>query len=107
MPFYIEIFGWSPRVTYKLVRWFQPSYDDNKLNTDGCSKGNFGVSGGGGILWDGGGILLLAFSCYSVHATSLQAEVRALLYRVKLCAHRGFGRLVVELDSLVLVHILL
>ena len=77
-----------------------------KLNTDGCSKGNPGVSGGGGILRDGGS-LLLAFSCYLGHATSLQAEVRALLFGVHLCIQRGFGKFEVELDSLELVKILL
>ena len=56
------------------------------------------VGGGGGILRDGGGRLLLAFSCHLGHATSLQAEVRALLFGVKLCVQRGFGRLDVELD---------
>ena len=105
--FYAEISGWAPRVSHMLVRWSRPSGDLLKLNTDGCSKENPSTSGGGGILRDGGGRLLLAFSCHFGQATSLQAEVRALLYGVKLFAHRGFGRLVVELDSLVLVHILL
>ncbi|XP_027150296.1 uncharacterized protein LOC113750530 [Coffea eugenioides] len=105
--FYAEISGWVPRVSYTLVRWSRPSGDALKLNTNGCTKGNPSVSGAGGILRDGGGSLLLAFSCYFGHATSLQAEVRALLFGVQLCVQRGFGRLDVELDSLVLVHILL
>nr|XP_027102884.1 uncharacterized protein LOC113724156 [Coffea arabica] len=105
--FYAEISGWAPRISYTLVRWSRPSAGALKLNTDGCSKGNPGASGGGGILRDGGGSLILAFSCYFGHATSLQAEVCALLFGVQLCIQRGFGRIEVELDSLVLVHILL
>ena len=96
--FYVEISRWAPRVSYTLVSGSRPSDDVLKFNTDGCSKGNSGISGGGGILRDGGGRLLLAFSCYLRQASSLQAEVRALLFGVKLCVQRGFSRLDIELE---------
>ncbi|XP_027151985.1 uncharacterized protein LOC113752040 [Coffea eugenioides] len=99
-------FGVGPPGILYASAWSRPSGDFLKLNTDGYSKGNPSVSGGGGILRDGGGHLLLAFSCYFGHATSLQAEVPELLFGVKLCVQCGFGRLDVDLDSLVLVHIL-
>ena len=49
---------------------------------------------------------MLAFSCSFGLASSMQAEARALLFGVKLCLQRGIDTLDVELDSLVLVHIL-
>ncbi|XP_027098978.1 uncharacterized protein [Coffea arabica] len=105
--FYADISRWVPRVSYTLVRWSRLSGDVLKLNTDECSKSNPGVSGEGGVLRDRGGSLLLAFSCHLGQATSVQAEVRAQLFGVKVCVQRGFGRLDIELDSVILVHILL
>lgn len=37
---------------------------------------------------------------------SIQDEARALLFGVKLCLSRGYVNLHIEMDSLVLVHIL-
>ena len=89
-----------------LIKWIQPPHNVLKLNTDGCSKGNPGISGGGEVLRDARGNLLLAFSCSFGLATSLQAEVCALIFGVKLCLEKGFSSFEVELDSLVLVQIL-
>ncbi|XP_071905976.1 uncharacterized protein [Coffea arabica] len=105
--FYTKISGWAPRSSFKPVRWVRPLPGGFKLNTDGCSKGNPGISGSGGILRDGGGRFCLAFSCHFGKATSLQAEARALLVGVEMCIQGGFDLFEVELDSLVLVDILL
>nr|XP_027109237.1 uncharacterized protein LOC113729105 [Coffea arabica] len=104
--FYAAISRWVPRMSYSIVRWLRPPSGVLKLNIDGCSKGNPGVSGGGGVIRDSGGKLLLAFACHLGQATSVQAEVRALLFGVKVCIQWGFRKLEAELDSLVLVHIL-
>ena len=101
--FYLEISSWSTPITYTLVRWVRPPHDVLKLNTDGYSKGNPGVSGEGGVLRDERGKLLLDFSCHFGLATSMQPEARALLFGVELCLQRGFGQFEVELDSLILV----
>nr|XP_027120574.1 uncharacterized protein LOC113737562 [Coffea arabica] len=37
---------------YRIVRWEAGGYGCTTLNTDGCAKGNPGVSGGGGVLRD-------------------------------------------------------
>nr|XP_027102332.1 uncharacterized protein LOC113723448 [Coffea arabica] len=97
----------APRSSFKPVRWVRPLPGDFKLNTDGCSKGNPGISGSGGILRDGGGRFCLAFSCHFGKPTSLQAEARAFLVGVEMCVQGGFDLFKVELDSLVLVNILL
>ena len=105
-----HLYDWSysshTEVTYKLVRWEAKESDRFILNTDGCSKGNPGVSGGGGVLRDSNGIPLIGFSAYLGETTSLCAEVRALLIGLQTCVHRGFQNLYVQSDSLLLVGIL-
>ena len=69
-------------VNVLTVRWRCPFQAVVKLNLDGCSRGNPGRSGGGGLFRDSDGRLLLAFSCYFGEMTSLQAEIKALLHGV-------------------------
>ena len=56
-----------------------------KLNTDGCSRGNSGRAGGGGVLRDGVGNFLLAFSSFFGSVTSIQVEACTVLFGVRLC----------------------
>ncbi|XP_071902759.1 uncharacterized protein [Coffea arabica] len=105
-----HLYDWScssyTGVIYKLVRWETKDSDRFILNTDGCSKGNPGVSGGGGVLRDSNGIPLIGFSTYLGETTSLCAEARALLIGLQTCVHRGIDNLYVQSDSLILVGIL-
>ncbi|XP_071933890.1 uncharacterized protein [Coffea arabica] len=89
-----------------VVRWEMPSTGICKLNTDGCSLGNPGISGGGGVLRDSSGSLIFGFSIPLGELISLQTETRSLLYGVQQCLSRGFSRVQVEVDSLLLVNIL-
>ena len=52
------------------------------LNTNGYSLGNLGVECGGGILRDGNGNLVFAFLVPFDIVTSIQAEVKTLLFGV-------------------------
>ena len=90
-----------------LVHWQPSGLAVFKLNIDGCSKGNPGLSGGRGILRDGLEKFIFAFAgCFDV-GTNLQAEAKALVLGLRLCAQRNFlQQLVVESDSLVLIQIL-
>ncbi|XP_071939025.1 uncharacterized protein [Coffea arabica] len=97
--FHLAISTWKPAVSHRLVKWVRSFHGSLKLNTDGCSKGNPGLSGGGRVLRDGGR-MVLAFSCSFGLASSMQAEARTLLFGVKLCLQRGIDTLDVELDSL-------
>ena len=49
-----QLYDWSGQqasgVNYQIVRWQAKTQRGLTLNTDGCSKGNPGWSGGGGIL---------------------------------------------------------
>ena len=56
-----------------------------KLYTDGCSRGNPGQAGGGGVLRDGVGNFLLAFSSFFGSVTSIQVEACTVLFGVRLC----------------------
>ena len=93
-----------PRIT--MVHWSSPSLSVVKLNSDGCSKWNPGPSGGDAVLRDSSGAFIFTYSCYFGIATSLAAEVRALLMGVKLCISNGYNLLYIESDSKVLLQIL-
>nr|XP_027093583.1 uncharacterized protein LOC113713984 [Coffea arabica] len=90
----------------QLVKWQATGRGILSLNTDGCSKGNPGMSGGGGILRDSNGQVLVAFSVYLGVNTSLRAEALALLMGFRVCFQQGFVQVRVQTDSLVLVGIL-
>ncbi|XP_027152155.1 uncharacterized protein LOC113758673 [Coffea eugenioides] len=107
---FTQLYDWSysstVTLTYKFVRWEKKEANGYTLNTDGCSKGNPGVGGGGGVLRDSNGIPLIGFSAYFGETTCLRAEARALLLGLQICVHRGFENLYVQSDSLALVRIL-
>ena len=63
-----------------------------KLNTDGCSLENPGCIGGG-ILWDGDGVMVLAFAVPFGETSSMQAEAKSLLFGVQQRIQHGFVRL--------------
>ncbi|XP_027184038.1 uncharacterized protein LOC113782345 [Coffea eugenioides] len=102
-----ELIGLASRCrrasTVRWVKWRTSPIPLPKLNVDGCSRGNPGTSGGGGILRDTAGCFVFAFSCFSGDVTSLHSELRAMLYGVKLCVQRGIIPIHVESDSLLLV----
>ena len=67
------------------------------LNTDGCSKGNPGACGGGGVLWDPSRRPLVGFSAFFGVTSSLHAETLALtlalLTGLWICAQKGFANI--------------
>ncbi|XP_027090440.2 uncharacterized protein [Coffea arabica] len=85
------------------VSWVAPG-GGCKINSDGCSKGNPGLSGGGGVLRDEQGNFLVGYSCFFGRLTSLHPELKALLFGVRLCLERGYTDLHIEADSLVLIN---
>nr|XP_027071629.1 uncharacterized protein LOC113696407 [Coffea arabica] len=100
---HISLMGWKKEMRVTLVRWLPPASTLLKLNTDGCSLGNPGRSGGGGILRDSAGFFRLGFAGYWGETTSLHSELKALLFGVKLCVTQGFCCLHLESDSILLV----
>ena len=66
------------------IHWFCP-VSGLKLNVDGSSRGNPGQAGGGFVVRDSSGWVILAESKYFGHATSLEAEALALLNGLQAC----------------------
>ena len=86
-----------------LVRWNRPPSGIYKLNTDGSAIHNTGQTGGGGILRDDQGKLIYAFSIPLAFGTNNFAEIQAALYGLNWCQQHGFKRLILEVDSELLV----
>lgn len=97
--------SWCRPTRIRLVTWCCPT-QHVKLNTDGCSLGNPGSSGGGGVLRDYHGGFQVAFSVGFGVMHSLRAELKALIFGVRLALERGFHRLHIESDSLTLIRML-
>nr|XP_009606237.1 uncharacterized protein LOC104100666 [Nicotiana tomentosiformis] len=58
----------------KRLKWDKPELSELKLNTDGCFKDNPGQAGGGGILRDHMGDVVMAFSHYYGICSNNEAE---------------------------------
>ena len=104
-----QLYEWSgrpsSRVSFQIVRWTARS-GFLTMNTDGCSKGNPGCSGGGGILRDALGGPILAFSAFFGIRSSLHAEAPAMLIGLRLCVKQGFVKVDLQSDLQVLVGII-
>ncbi|MQL71420.1 hypothetical protein Taro_003723 [Colocasia esculenta] len=92
----------STGIKIKLVRWIPPVYG-LCLNVDGASKGNPGLSGGGGCIRDSNGNICLAFAFHYGFGNSLQAEVRALHDGLMLANEFGLSINQIYSDSALLV----
>ncbi|MQM04507.1 hypothetical protein Taro_037308 [Colocasia esculenta] len=97
--------GYKPSVKsikIKLVWWIPPA-NGLCLNVDGASKGNPGLSGGGGCIRDSNGNICLAFAFHYGFGNSLQAEVRALQDGLLLANEFGLSINLIYSDSALLV----
>ncbi|XP_071924882.1 uncharacterized protein [Coffea arabica] len=105
-----RLYEWSrvkpPRYSVQLVGWKVKVAGTLTLNTDGCSKGNSGVSGGGGVLRDAVGVPYFAFSASFRDGSSLRAEALAPATGLRLCLQKGFTNINIQVNSLLLVGIL-
>ena len=104
--FYEKISYPSYVYNISVVRWKGGGQGVLTLNTDGCSKGNPGVCGGGGVVRDSNGHAVFAFSAFLGEGTSLRAEALAALVGIRLCRAKGVERLAIQADSLLLIGIL-
>ena len=77
-----------------------------KLNTDGCSRGNLGPTGRGGLVQDGQGHVIFGYSYSLGTLTSLHTEFKATLFSVRQCVRRGYHDLHVETDSQILANMI-
>lgn len=89
-----------------FVRWIAPPRPWAQLNTDGSSKDNPGHAGGGGLIRNDVGHLLVAYAKYCGLKISVEAKALAPLDGLKLCKQRNLDRVWVEVDSLLLVQMI-
>ena len=52
------------------------------------------------------GSFVMAYTCYFGTLSSVQAEAKALLFRFRSCLEEGYHHFIVEVNSMLLVHIL-
>lgn len=74
------------------------------MNTDGCSLGNPGAAGAGGVIRDYAGNLLLAYSVSLPPGSNYYAELLGVLEGVKHCKRMGLTEVDIEIDSMVLIN---
>lgn len=93
-------------IKIKMVLWQRPNSDWHKLNTNGCSKGNPGSAGGGGIIRNSDGSFILAYmENYGVCSNNI-AEANVILQGVKICNMKGLVNVSVEVDSQLIINMI-
>ncbi|KAH0644828.1 hypothetical protein KY284_032712 [Solanum tuberosum] len=90
-----------------LVQWIKPSDAWVKLNTDRSALSNPGKIGAGGILRDSNGKLLFTYSAPLGEGTNNQEEVEADTFGISWCVHINYHKVILEVDSQLLVDWLL
>lgn len=87
-----------------LVQWNPPLGNDLKLNIDGASKGNPGISGCGGVIRNNKEEMILAFSEYLETGSNNRVEMCALYSRLLTCYQLDIRCISIESDSQLLVN---
>ena len=88
------------------MHWNAPLDGWILLNVDSAAKGNPGEAGGGGVFRNARGDWVLGFCCYLGVCSSLRPELRALLYGLRIAQSQGFRKLIVHMDSKIVVKLL-
>ncbi|XVF12979.1 hypothetical protein REPUB_Repub08aG0167000 [Reevesia pubescens] len=84
----------------QLLRWIPPRAPEVKLNVDASFCAQNGVAGLGSVLRDcGGNILSSAVTKERLTQSVLHAEVKAILFGLRLVFQQGYEAIVVESDS--------
>ncbi|XP_042954647.1 uncharacterized protein LOC122291062 [Carya illinoinensis] len=86
------------------VKWKSPKQGWVKLNVDGCSLGNPGPSGAGGIIRDDKGNMLCGFAVDTGHNSNNHAELMGLLHGLRHIGFMGFVLVEIELDSMLVLN---
>ncbi|XP_042987275.1 uncharacterized protein LOC122315428 [Carya illinoinensis] len=95
----------SPRKEIVIpVTWKHPNPGWVKLNVDGCSLGNPGSSGAGGIIRDYKGDLVCGFAAATGHNSNNFAEVMGLLHGLRHIDQLGLLFVEIEMDSMLVLN---
>lgn len=85
------------------MRWERLKSGWCKLSVDGCSMGNLGLSGVGGVIRDHDGNFRLGFSVPIGSCTNTYAEVMGFLFGLQNARHMGFNAIEIEMDSKLII----
>ncbi|KAL0283183.1 UNVERIFIED_CONTAM: putative ribonuclease H protein, partial [Sesamum radiatum] len=96
----------SQRQKATTVHWRKPQEGWYKLNMDGASKGNPGISGAGGILQDQLGKVIFAFQEPLGIATNTQAELSAIHRGLQIYVSRGLRKVWIETDATAIIKLI-
>ncbi|CAA7030525.1 unnamed protein product [Microthlaspi erraticum] len=88
------------------IRWEYPIQDWWKVNTDGASRGNPGLATAGDVLRDANGAWVGGFALNIGICSAPLAELWGVYYGLNLAWERRVPRLILEVDSEVVVKIL-
>ena len=88
------------------IGWKYPAEGWIKLNIDGCSKGNPGLAGAGGVIRDHMGNWIGGFARNIGICSSVTAELWAVHDGLQLTWNTGIRRVVLESDSKVVVKLI-
>ncbi|CAI9756944.1 unnamed protein product [Fraxinus pennsylvanica] len=87
-----------------FVSWRKPVIGWVKHNVDGSSIGNSGPFGGGGVIRDHYGNLVVSLCVKYGHGSNNEVELRAVIFGVELCKEMVFQGVEIECDSAVVVN---
>lgn len=90
-------------ISSMVVKWNPPRNVFVKLKSDGCSKGNPGPAGGGGIIRNDQGKMIMAYAAPLGCMTNNMVGVMALKTGINWCRNAGITKIEIECDSKLLV----
>ncbi|KAL0378660.1 UNVERIFIED_CONTAM: putative ribonuclease H protein [Sesamum radiatum] len=99
----------QPKTQWKkaiIVHWRKPQERWYKMNTDGASKGNPGISGARGILRDQLGRVIFVFQEPLGNITNTQAKLHAIHRGLQICIDRGFRNVWIETDATAIIKLI-
>jgi hypothetical protein len=73
-----------------LVQWLKPSEGTIKIKIDGCSHGNPGRSGIGGLLRNGSGNWIIGFSGFIGLSSKVIVELNTIRFGSLLARSKGY-----------------
>ncbi|KAJ1417501.1 Ribonuclease H-like superfamily [Sesbania bispinosa] len=93
----------NPSDPHPSLWWSPPPNGFSKLNTNGSFHSSMGL---GGVMRDAGGHWLWGFSEFCRDGNCLEVELLALRRGLKLAWERGHRRIMCEVDSLEVIHLI-
>ena len=91
---------------WRMIGWDCPPQDWCKINSDGAFKVREGVPAAGGLLRDSNGKWMAWFVANLGNCSAMVAEIWGASYALQLAWKRNVKKLILELDSLLVVQLI-